>query len=132
VTGDELLPRGPAAPLRIAATGGVAEAVGADKVEQAIRVVVGTQHGERVMRPTFGCNLASLTFAPNDATTANLARHLVESGLSRWEPRIDVVAVDVTADRDEPERLVITVRYTLRGTAEVRSTTLTFPLGGPR
>lgn len=126
------LPRGPAHPLRIDATGGVTEATGPDKVEQSIRVIVGTQHGERVMRPTFGCNLSSLAFAPNDAATANLARHLVETGLARWEPRIDLVGVDVTADRNASEQLIITVRYTLRETAEPRSTTLTFPLGGPQ
>lgn len=126
------LPRGPAHPVRIGAAGGVTEATGTDTIEQSIRVIVGTQHGERVMRPTFGCNLADLAFAPNDAATANLARHLVETGLTRWEPRIDLVGVDVTADRSAPEQLVITVRYTVRETAEVRSTTLTFPLGGPR
>lgn len=129
---DEFVPRGAAHPVRIGGTGGVAEAVGPDKIEQSIRVILGTQHGERVMRPTFGANLASLAFAPNDAATANLARHLVETGLTRWEPRIDLVGVDVTADPAAPEQLVITVRYTVRETAELRSTTLTFPLGGPR
>ena len=95
---DELLARGAAHPVRIGGSGGVTEAVGSDKIEQSIRVILGTQHGERVMRPTFGANLASLAFAPNDAATANLARYLVETGLTRWEPRIELVGVDVTAD----------------------------------
>ena len=117
---------GIAHPLTFTA-GGVAEAAGVAKIEQSIRIILGTRHGERVMRPTFGANLASLVFAPNNAATANLARHYVESSLSRWEPRIELLAV--TVDNDVAGgALLITVEYLVRGTREPRSLVYPFAL----
>ena len=43
--------RGPAHPLAIGPTGGVQESAGVARVEQSIRIILGTQHGERMMRP---------------------------------------------------------------------------------
>jgi phage baseplate assembly protein W len=120
---SDIYGQGIATPLRQGVTG-LAVSSGVDRVEQSIRVILGTQHGERVMRPTFGCNLNSLVFAPNTTATANLARYYVESGLAQWEPRIEVLAVDVTNDHVEGA-LVITIAYRLRATGQTR--TLVFP-----
>jgi phage baseplate assembly protein W len=123
---DGVLGRGLAFPLRLGATG-LAESAGVSRVEESIRVILGTQHGERLMRPQFGANLRSLAFSPNDATTASLARHYVSDALARWEPRVEVVDVLVTNDVAET-RLVIEVRYRLRATGREHSMTFPFPL----
>lgn len=112
--------RGMSFPVQISGSGSIAEASGVDKVEKSIRVVLGTQYGERVMRPLFGCNLKSLAFAPNNAPTANLARYYVTEGLRRWEPRIDVLDVTVTNDNDNGV-LRIEIRYRLKNTPDVQS-----------
>ena len=39
-------------------------------VRQAIRMILGTAPGERVMRPEFGCGIHDLVFAPNTPGTA--------------------------------------------------------------
>ncbi|HET7187366.1 MAG TPA: GPW/gp25 family protein, partial [Gemmatimonadaceae bacterium] len=62
----ELYGRGASFPVAVDAAGGVAESAGVRKIEESIQIILGTQHGERVMRPTFGCNLKSLVFAPNN------------------------------------------------------------------
>ena len=113
----DILGRGFAFPLRTDPRGGIRRSAGAQKVEESIRIILGTQYGERVMRPAFGCNLRSLAFAPNNAATANLARHFVEEGLTRWEPRILLDQVTVTNDF-AADRLVILVAYRLRSTNE--------------
>lgn len=117
---DDHYGRGAAFPLALTPTGGVREAAGVARIEQSIRIILGTQHGERIMRPDFGANLSSLAFAANTPGTANLARHLVETALARWEPRIEVLDVDVINVLGEAA-LVITVSYRLLGTPEVRS-----------
>ncbi|WP_330231181.1 GPW/gp25 family protein [Nocardia sp. NBC_00508] len=109
--------------------GGLAEAADVDILDQSIRVVLGTSPGERAMRPDFGCDLHSLAFAPNNPATANLARLHVESALSTWEPRIDLVGVDVVNDV-EVGALVVTVRYHPRGGSALLATTFVFSLGG--
>ena len=78
---DDFFGRGLSFPLRLGVTG-VSESAGPDKVEESIRVILGTGYGERTMRPRFGCNLKTLAFAPNNDATANLARHYVSDGLA--------------------------------------------------
>ncbi|NKE57555.1 GPW/gp25 family protein [Lentzea sp. PSKA42] len=123
--------RGTAFPISITERGGVAEVAGPAILDQSIRIILGTAPGERAMRPDFGCELASLVFAPNNAATANLARLYVESALTRWEPRIELGTVDVVNDLDR-NALVITVHYRTRESAEQRSTTVAVELGAPR
>ncbi|WP_405066396.1 GPW/gp25 family protein [Kribbella sp. NBC_01510] len=122
----ELLGRGLAFPLQIGATG-LGEAAGVAKVEDSIRIILGTQYGERLMRPRFGANLKSLIFAPNNATTASLAGYYVSDALTRWEPRIEVLDVLVTNDLDRGI-LVIEIRYQLRATAQEHQLVYPFPL----
>jgi phage baseplate assembly protein W len=113
---DEHLGLGLAFPLRVGIRG-LAESAGVARVEESIRVILGTQYGERVMRPQFGANLKGLIFAANNATTASLASYYVKDALDRWEPRIDVLDVLVTNDL-QMGQLVIEIRYRLRATAQ--------------
>src|SRR5258706_14807209 len=119
----ELYGRGASFPIAVDAAGGVAESAGVAKIEASIRIILGTQYGERVMRPTFGCNLKSLVFAPNNDATANVARHYVAEGLALWEPRIEVL--DVVVNRDVTERQLglmrISILYRIKATQLTQS-----------
>jgi hypothetical protein len=126
----EFYGRGLGFPLRLGVAG-ISESAGVAKVEESIRVVLGTQYGERVMRPRFGCNLRSLVFAPNDSATANLARYYVEEGLAQSEPRIDVVGVTVLNDT-VLGALLIDISYRLRTTQDIRNLVFPFYLERPQ
>jgi Bacteriophage baseplate protein W len=117
-------------PLQIGARGGIHQSTSVQKVEESIRIILGTQYDERLMRPTFGCNLKSLIFAPNNEATANLARYYVEESLSQWEPRIEVFEVLVEND-NQNGLLLIEIHYRLRATQEVQSLTVLFSLEAP-
>jgi uncharacterized protein len=112
--------RGLTAPLQLDGGAGFRESAGVDKVHESIRIILGTQYGERVMRPEFGCNLKSLVFAPINQGTINLARYYVQEGLGRWEPRIELVDVSVVPDNLEG-RLLINIQYRLREAQGVQS-----------
>jgi phage baseplate assembly protein W len=122
--------RGLSWPVSLTPYGGLDEKVGVEKVEQSLKIILGTQHGERVMRPTFGCNLRSLAFAPRNLATAALAKHLVQEGLQRWEPRIDLLDVRADFPADESGALVIEVDYRLKTTQDVRALVYPFYLPG--
>src|SRR5262245_29594787 len=69
-----------------------------DSIRESILLIIGTAKGERLMRPTFGCGIHDLVFAPNDATTAALASFEVREALVDFEPRIEVQDVRATTD----------------------------------
>lgn len=122
-----LIGRGWRFQVGVDATGGIALSSGHNEIEESIAVIIGTSPGERVMRPTFGCRIHELVFAPNNPETFGLARRHVEEALGMWEPRIEVRSVVVTADAAEADRgrLNIEVAYTVRTTKDARS--LVFP-----
>jgi uncharacterized protein len=86
-----------------------------EDIRQSIQIILGTIPGERVMRPDFGAGLHSLVFEPINTTTIALAQHRVEEALIAWEPRIDQLTVDVTADPPQG-RLMIDIHYRVRAT----------------
>jgi len=102
-------------PIEPAAAGEVALAAFEEDIRQAIQIILGTAQGERVMRPDFGAGLHTLVFEPLSTTTIALVRHRVEEALITWEPRIDNVTLEVTADPPQG-RLLIEVHYRVRAT----------------
>jgi uncharacterized protein len=111
----EFLGTGWAFPVAITGSGDIALASDEEDIRQAIRIVLGTTPGERVMRPDFGSGLHALVFEPINTTTKALAKHQVEQALIRWEPRIDSIEVTVT-DEARAGRLMIDIRYRVRAT----------------
>ncbi len=100
--------------LQLTPAGRIAMAEDRDSVRQAILLLLSIRPGERVMRPTYGCDLWRLVFSSNDQTTAGLAIHYVRQALQRWEPRIEIVHLDATRGDDDPSRLDIFLEYRLR------------------
>lgn len=83
---------------------------GAEKVRQSIWIILDTEPGERIMRPTFGCGLRRYLMKPNTASTRALIERDVRSALSTWEPRINLQSVGVTPG-DDPSLILIDVHY---------------------
>lgn len=86
-----------------------------EDVRQAILIILGTDPGERMMRPDFGAGLHAFVFEPMNAATLEALRRRVQDSLIDWEPRIDVERVTVTGVPDEG-KVLIDVRYRVRAT----------------
>src|SRR5689334_7863694 len=65
-------------PVEETPQGDIAMTAYEEDVRQAIRIILSTNHGERVMRPDFGAGLRALLFEPLSQTTLSLAQHYVE------------------------------------------------------
>ena len=112
-------------PIQIGPTGGLALTNMDNEISQAIRIILTTTPGERVMRPTFGSRLHELAFAPINSETMALARRFVEQALRMWEPRIELMTVDVISDDEQPGCLLIKMEYQIKSTYDRR--TLVYP-----
>ena len=124
----DIIGRGWAFPPHLDHRGQIALVGDAEEIEQAIRIVLNTAPGQRVMRPEFGCRLHELVFAPNNGQTAGLAERYVREALGRWEPRIALERVLAEGDPDDRARLIITVQYRIKATHASRSLVYPFYL----
>jgi len=112
VNKTDYLGRGWSIPLRPdPRTGRLEYRDGADKVKQSIYLILDTEPGERVMRPTFGCGLRRFLMMPNSTATRALIRRDVEGAIAAWEPRVQLTGVRVEPADDEPALVLIEVNY---------------------
>lgn len=115
-------------PLKVDGRGGISISQHETDIQESIRVILGTAKGERRMRPNFGCDIHTLIFAPNNATTWGLAAHYVEEALGWWEPRIDVTEIDPQPDPEDASRLLINIKYRIKATNDARNIVYPFYL----
>lgn len=90
-------------------------------VAKSIYIILSTAPGERVMRTEFGCGIHDLVFSSPGPQVFGLIAYYVEQALGRWEPRIEVISVDVETDPQNQERLLIDINYRLRQTNAERN-----------
>src|SRR5512138_486777 len=90
-----------------------------DHVRDMIEEVLFTVPGERVNRPTFGCGLLQLVFAPNSDALAGATQMVVQGSLMQWLG--DVIEVEAVEVRNEDAVLDVTVVYRTRRDLERQS-----------
>jgi uncharacterized protein len=129
MSGASLFGMGPSFPMRVDAAGGIAWSAGESNVAESIRVILGTEPGERLFRPEFGAGLRSFLWKPNTVTTRQLLVDRIEKALARDEARIRVESVVANRDAVDPEAVVIEIRYRLVATQSTASLNLTVKLG---
>ncbi|MEA5468481.1 GPW/gp25 family protein [Spirulina sp. 06S082] len=102
-------------PLRRNVQGSLQLSSSERNIEESIRIILATRHGERVYRPKFGCRLSELVFAPMNTKTLLMTRLYVEEALTLWEPRIDINEIYTEPD---PVRgcINIIIRYSTKET----------------
>ncbi len=117
---QEYLGRGWSFPLQINVQGGINFSSEDEKVRESIWIILRTSPGERVYRPTFGCRLSELAFAPMNSDTLLQIRIYVTQALEVWEPRI--VLDDVRAEPDPIlGKVDILIKYKLKDYPDVYS-----------
>lgn len=115
--GKEFLGTGWSFPIEADPLSGRIEAVSQEEdIRQAIRLILMTRPGERVMRPEFGCRIYEYAFGTADYTSLSRMRHAVEEALELWEPRITEVQVEVRLENGASGLILIEIDYRVRST----------------
>ena len=99
-------------------------------VRQSILLILDTEPGERVMRPTFGCGLRRFLMEPNTPSTRAAIAREIEGALRTWEARVQVRKVDVTVT-DDPSIVLIAITYTHVRDQSVAAIEVPFTLASP-
>ncbi len=106
-------------PYHIARNGRTASTDTDDHIRDMIEQVLFTAPGERVNRPTFGCGLLQLVFAPNSPELAATTQYLVQGSLQQWLG--DVILVNAVNVESVDSTLRVQVDYTIRRTQQKQS-----------
>lgn len=87
-----------------------------EDIREAIWIILSTSKGERVMRPDFGCGIYDLVFDYINITTMGMAENSVKEALNLWEPRIELINVNASPDKEKEGKLIINIDYNVRTT----------------
>ena len=118
---SDLIGSGLAFPLHADQRGALALSHGVEDIEQAIGLILGTAPGERPMRPEFGCAVHDVVFDTIDAAIVGKVQTAVHEALERWEPRIDVVELDVEPSEQDAGKLNVNITYRVRATSRLHN-----------
>jgi uncharacterized protein len=105
--------RGLALPLRDKQGGPWEVVYTKEVIYGSILSILTTHPGERVMLPEFGSALNKLVFEPNDALLKSIAKRVVIKAIERWETRISLIDVLISAEEHE---FTIQMRYIIKET----------------
>lgn len=112
----DFLGRGWTFPVAADAAGRVLMSEYEEDVRESIHIILMTAKGERAMRPDFGSGLYDFVFASMSATVMGSIQAAVKDALVQWEPRAQVLSVNVAADQGEIGKLNIDIEYRVRAT----------------
>lgn len=85
-------------------------------IKKSLEILLATRLGERIMQPTYGCNLEELMFKPLNTTLKTFVVDLIETAILYHEPRIDVENIDIDPTNKLQGELLIVIDYRIRAT----------------
>ncbi|MBC8546575.1 GPW/gp25 family protein [Clostridiaceae bacterium NSJ-31] len=87
-----------------------------EDIRQSIYLIVMTRRRERAMLPDFGCDVHNYVFGLPDDASLSMVRSEIVDALTRWEPRIINVGVQVDMSGLSEGKVVFSISYTVRAT----------------
>ncbi len=102
-------------------------------IRQSILIILGTQRGERVMRPNFGCSIHDLVYDVIDTSMLTRVETTVRDSLVTFEPRIDVIKITANPLYAADGQLRVEIDYRVRKTNQTGNQVFPFYFreGGP-
>ena len=86
-----------------------------EDVRNSLEVLLSTTIGERIMQPTYGCDLKKLLFEPLDASLKAYIEDLLQTAILYHEARIQLNGIELVTV-PEAGRIDIHLDYTIRTT----------------
>jgi phage baseplate assembly protein W len=85
-------------------------------IEASLRILFGTELGERFLEPTYGLDMRAALFEPMSTTMRTLLTERVTRQLLIYEPRIVVMDLTIGSPNPNDGALVISLDYKVRST----------------
>ena len=83
-------------------------------IARSIRNLVFTLPGERFFNENLGSKVSKILFENMDEISASIIKNEIENTINNYEPRVDLISVDVSPNYDEYE-FNVTINYNIVG-----------------
>ena len=87
-----------------------------ENIAQNLHALFYTEQGERSMRSSYGGNLQRFIFGSINTRLLNDIKDIVSKSIADYEPRIELLEVDIDENPDEQGLLLIKIDYRMRTT----------------
>ncbi len=90
-------------------------------IESSLEILLSTRPGERILNPTYGCNMDRLLFENINTSLKTFMADLIITAILYHEPRISVETVDFSSGDDLSGVVLIEIAYLVRSTNSRRN-----------
>lgn len=97
-------------------TGRIQTSTQEDDIREAIRIILFTRKGERVMQPEFGCGIQNYAFSDMSMIDIRSMEQDILDAVIRWEPRVIKPEVEIGREQLQDGFLEIRITYIVRST----------------
>ncbi len=87
-----------------------------DDICESLQILLSTSLGERVMQPTYGCNLQDFLFEPLSPTITSSIKEQLRTSILYHEPRIRLNGLDLSLAEQLQGQVNLTLDYTVIST----------------
>jgi phage baseplate assembly protein W len=105
---------------------------GVEHLQEAMRVLLRTGVGSRLMRPTLGVGVDRYVFEPRTTEVCYRLADEIERALLLWEPRVIVDAVEAVPAGSAEDRIDVRIDYRIDRHSRPTNLVLPFFLETPR
>jgi len=87
-----------------------------DDIQASLKILLGTANGERFLNPKYGLDMQELLFEPMSTTATTFLKDRIKTIILIYEPRINLLALDIDTSALNDGRIAIIVEYEVRAT----------------
>ncbi len=87
-----------------------------EDIEASLKILLGTTAGERILHPTYGLDMRELLFEPMTTTMQTLFKDRVRTNILVYEPRIEVLSLELDTSLLIEGKLLLRLEYAIRAT----------------
>ena len=100
----------------VPASGQVLMTADEEDIRASLHVLFGTSEGERFLNPTYGLEMHDQVFEPMGTTARTYLKDRVRTAILVYEPRINLLALELDTTRENEGVLAIVMDYEVRAT----------------
>ena len=87
-----------------------------DDIQESLNILLSTFPGERMMQPTYGCELKTMVFETINESAITAIKDIIERAVLFFEPRISLDEIEIDTGNLGDGLLNILLDYTVRAT----------------